>query len=86
MYSWFSRFEGANLGIFLHVSANQASSGKVFLRAGGDVGEHRLNSFEALMNAPTEILDHDAHRGQRQEGVERQPRADRIMKASAPAV
>ena len=71
------RFEGANLGIFLHVGADQARSGKVFLGARGDVGEHGLNSFEAIVNAPAEGLDHDAHGGQRQECVEREPGADR---------
>ena len=58
------RFEGANVGIFLHVGADQARSREVFLGAGGDVGEHGLNSFEAIVNAPAEGLNDDAHGGQ----------------------
>ena len=76
MYSC-SRFEGANLGLFLHVGANQARSGEILLRARGDVGEHGLDALEALVNAAAESLNDDADGGQRQEGVERQPRADR---------
>ena len=69
-------FEGRDLGLFLHIRADQARAGKILLRTGGDVGEHRLNAFEALVNAASEGLDDDADRGQRQERVKRQPRAD----------
>ena len=76
MYSWFSRSKARISAFFLHVGANQASAGKVLLGAGGDVGEHGLNAFEAFVDAAAESLDHDADGGQRQERVEREPGAD----------
>ena len=70
-------FERANLGLFLHVGANQARSGKILLGARGDVGEHSLDALEALVNAAAESLDDDADGRQWEECVERQPGADR---------
>ncbi len=70
-------FEGSNLRFFLHVGADQARSREVLLRARGDVGEHGLNSFEAIVNAAAKRLNHDAHRRQRQKRVEREPWTDR---------
>ena len=60
--------EALDLPLFLHVGANQSRAGEVLLRAGRDVGEHGLYALEALMNAPSEILNDDADHGQRQEG------------------
>ena len=61
-------FEGGDLSLFLHVGADDAGSGEIFLGAGRDVGEHGLNAFEALVNAASEVLDDDARDGQRQKG------------------
>ena len=69
-------FEGGDLGLFLHIGADDAGAGEVFLGAGRDVGEHGLNAFEALVNAASEILDDDAGDGQRQKGVEGELGAD----------
>ena len=60
-------FEGGDFGLLLHVGADDAGAGEIFLGAGRDVGEHGLNAFEALVNAASEILDHDAGDGQREE-------------------
>ena len=60
--------EGRDLGLFLHIGADDAGAGEVFLGAGRNVGEHGLNAFEALVNAASEILDDDAGDGQRQKG------------------
>ena len=57
-------FEGCDLRFFLNVGANHPRSGKVFLRPRRNIGEHRLNSFEAIMNAAPEILNGDAHNRQ----------------------
>ena len=70
-------FERCYLGFFLDVGANEASTGEVFLRTRRNVGEHRLNAFEALVDAASEGLDHNADRGQRQKSEQRQPRTDR---------
>src|SRR5208337_1322948 len=59
-------FEGGDLGLLLHIGADDAGAGKVFLGAGRDVGEHGLDAFEAFVNAASEILDDDAGDGQRQ--------------------
>jgi hypothetical protein len=69
--------KGPNLSFLLHVGADQARSGKILLGSRGDVGEHGLNAFEAVMNAAAEILDHDAGYRKRQKCIERQPGADR---------
>ena len=71
--------EGGDLGLFLHVGANDAGAGKIFLGARRNVGEHRLNALETLVNAAAEILDDDAGDGQRQKGIERQLGADASM-------
>ena len=54
-------FESVYFCLLLHVSANYAGSGKVFLDPRGYVGEHGLNSFKALMDLLSEILHHDTH-------------------------
>src|SRR5208282_385298 len=68
--------EGGDLGLFLHIGADDAGARKIFLGAGRDVGEHGLNAFEALVNAAAEILYDDAGNGQRQKSVEGQLGAD----------
>ena len=72
MYSLFSASKASNLGFFLGEGADQARSRKVLLRPGGDIGEHGLNALEAFVDAPAEVLHHDADHRQRQEGPERQ--------------
>src|SRR5580658_630803 len=69
-------FEGGDLGLLLHIGADDAGAGEVFLGAGRDVRKHGLNALEALVNAASEILDDYAGYGQRQKGEERQLRAD----------
>ena len=62
--------------MFLHVGADHTRARKIFLGAGRNVREHRLNAFKALMNAASEVLNDDAGNGQRQKGVDREFRAD----------
>ena len=78
--------EELDLGFFLHVGADQARSGKILLRARGDVGEHGLDPFEAIVNLSAEILNDDADDRQRQEGVQRELRADAQHEHQATAV
>ena len=78
--------EAFDLGFFLHIGANQARPGEVFLRPRRDVGEHRLDALEALVDPAAEVLDHDAEDRQRREGKERQPGLMLNMKTSAPMV
>ena len=66
MYSWFVALEQRDLGLFLHVGADDARAGKILLGAGGDVGKHGLNALEALVDLAPEILHHDADDGERQ--------------------
>ncbi len=69
-------FKACDLSLFLHIGADQAGSGEIFLCPRGNVGEHRLDSFEALMNAASEVLNDDADHRQGQKRVERQLGAD----------
>ncbi len=71
------RFEFGDLRPFLRVGADHAHAGEVLLHLRRDLAEHRLDALEALVNAPPEILDHDAGNGQRQKRIEREPRTDR---------
>ena len=66
------RLKRCDLRIFLRVSANHPDAGEILLGTRGNVREHGLNSFEPLMNATSEILDHHAGHRQWQEGVKRQ--------------
>ena len=77
--------ERANLRLLLHVSADQPRARKVFLGARRNVGEHGLNAFEALVNSPAKILDHDAHHRQRKKSIESQPRTDRDHEGQSPS-
>ena len=70
------RFEGRDLGFLLHVGADQARAGKILLRVRGNVGVHGLNTLEAVVDPAAEILDQTAGGGQRQVGLESQPRAE----------
>ncbi len=72
MYSWFEVSKLVDLRLFLHVGADHARAGEVFLRPRRNLGEHGLNAFEALVNPPSEVLDHDADNRQRQKGIQRQ--------------
>ena len=69
-------FEGGDFGLLLHIGADDAGAGEIFLGAGRDVGEHGLNAFEALVNAASEILDDDAGDGQREKGEQGELGAD----------
>ena len=76
MYSWLARLEGGDLGVFLGEGADEARAGEVLLRLGGDVGEHGLDALEAAVDALAEGLDEDGGERQRDEGAERELRAD----------
>src|SRR5579864_2251697 len=68
--------EQSNLRLLLDVSPDQPRAGKVLLGAGRDVGELRLNFFEALMNLLVEVLNGDAGQGQRRKSKQGELRAD----------
>ncbi len=71
-------FEGGDLRFLLGEGANQAGAGEVLLSLGGDVGEHRLNAFEAAVNPVSEVLNDHRSRGKGNEGEEGQLGADAI--------
>src|SRR5437868_2585674 len=52
--------EGFDLGLFLHIGLDDARAGEIFLGAGGDLREHRLDPLEPLMNAFAEVLNNNA--------------------------
>src|SRR5450759_1731209 len=68
--------EALDLGLLLHISANQPRAGKVLLRLGRNVGEHGLDALETLVNLAAEVLYHDADHGQWQKGEQGKPGAD----------
>ncbi len=69
--------ERRDLRLFLHIGADHAGAGEILLGPGRDLRKHRLDLLEPLVNQSAEVLHHDAHRRQWQEGVERQLGTDR---------
>ena len=54
--------EAAHLGLLLHEGADHAHAGEVLLHAAGDIGEHRLDLLEAVVNDAAEEDHGEAHR------------------------
>ncbi len=73
MYVLVQFLEAAHFGLLLHEGADHAHAGEVLLHAAGDIGEHRLDLLEAVVDAPAEEDHGEADGGRRQHGEQRQP-------------
>src|ERR1035437_5859933 len=50
-------FEGGDLGLFLHIGADDSGAGEIFLGAGRDVGEHGFDGVETPREAAAAIIE-----------------------------
>ena len=71
---------GLELGhflLFLHISANHADAGEMFLDAARDVAEHGLNRFKTVVDLASKEDDGEAHEGRGCQRNQRQLPVDR---------